>query len=328
MAYPDRPQEEVQRIGQAWAEAKLALPLGQKWKARPSIPLPAASTSTILDTDGPGVVRHIWLTTDASFYRCLILRMYWDGEKQPSVEVPLGDFFCNGHPRRTKVLSIPINVNPNGGFNCYFPMPFRKHARMTLENIDPKRNGGTYYSVDYTLGPIPDDAVYFHAQFRRMNPVAKDQDYVIVDGIQGRGQYVGLYLAWRHEGIGWWGEGEFKAYIDGDGEFPTICGTGTEDYFGGAWGFDATYSAPYLGYQHGEEAKAKGHNGMYRFHILDPIYFQKDLRLTIQTLGALGFDQYRHFQDDVASVAYWYQTEPHRQFPGLPSLAALEADRK
>jgi hypothetical protein len=306
----------------------MSLKLGRKWKCRPSILLPPKTVSTIMDVDGPGIIRHIWLTVDERVYRNLVLRMYWDSEKLPSVEVPIGDFFCNGYPRRTNVLAIPINVNPNGGYNCYFPMPFRKHARITVENLDPKLKPGMYYSIDYTLGPVTEECGYFHAQFRRQSPDPKNQDYVILDGVKGRGQFVGVYMAWQHEWLGWWGEGELKAFIDGDTEFPTICGTGTEDYFGGAWGFGQGYSAPYLGYQRGEDVDRKGENGLYRFHILDPIYFQKDLRIAIQTLGAMGFKEYCEFEDDIASVAYWYQSEPHEPFPKLPDLKALQLTKK
>ena len=161
----------------------------------------------------------------------MILRIYWDRETEPSVESPIGDFFCNGWNTQLNVLSLPINVNPKGGFNCYFPMPFRRHVRITLENRSTEALRGVFYTVNYSAGPVAETAAYFHARFRRTNPLPYKEDYVILAGVKGKGHYVGTYLAWQQNSDGWWGEGEFKAYIDGDTDFPTICGTGTEDYF-------------------------------------------------------------------------------------------------
>jgi hypothetical protein len=251
--------------------------------------------------------------------------MYWDGEESPSVEVPLGDFFCNGWNKRTNILALPINVNPSGGFNAYFPMPFRKHARMTVENRAPVDVQGFFYAINYALTEIEPDDAYFHAQFRRTNPLKYKQDYTILDGVKGKGQYVGTYLAWQQNSNAWFGEGEFKVFLDGDTDFPTICGTGTEDYFGGAWGFEANFTAPYLGYPLGSvDFKPGSRHGMYRFHIQDPIRFEKDLRVTIQALGWRSEGRYLPLQDDIASVAYWYQAEPHQPFPRLGDRDALE----
>ena len=258
--------------------------------------------------------------------------MYWDNESVPSVESPIGDFFCNGWKTRTNVLSMPINVNPTGGFNCYFPMPFRARACITVENRAPVEIGGFFYTVNYALGAVGDTEACFHAQFRRVNPLPWKQDYVILDNVKGQGHYVGTYMAWQQNSDGWWGEGEFKAFIDGDTDFPTICGTGTEDYFGGAWGFCASYSAPFLGYWDLSAAAKAGRgmgehgnrHGMYRFHLLDPIRFQKDLRITMQAIGWRSEQRYLPLQDDIASVAYWYQTEPHQAFAALPNRDCLE----
>ncbi len=174
--------------------------------------------------------------------------MYWDGEATPSVEVPLGDFFCNGHGLRYNVTSLPVCVNPSGGFNCYWPMPFRKGARITIENQRPDAIGGFFYQITYGLGEIPDAAAYFHAQWRIAMTTREYPEHVLLDGITGRGQYVGTAMAWAQFSNGWWGEGEIKFFLDGDQEFPTICGTGTEDYFLGAWGFGDTFSTPFAGY--------------------------------------------------------------------------------
>lgn len=327
------PQPEVVRIGQKWdGPNNCARDLGRGWKVRPCVTLAKESVTTLMDVDGPGTIQHIWITTEAKRHRDLVLRMYWDGEKKPSVESPLGDFFCNSWKRAANIVSLPMNVNPTGAMNCYFPMPFRKHARITIENRAPVDQGGFFYAINYALGPVADTEGYFHAQFRRSNPLTYKEDYVILDGVKGKGHYVGTFLAWQQNSDGWWGEGEFKAFIDGDKEFPTICGTGTEDYFGGAWGFGANYSAPFLGYQdltiQDQAGHAMGRHGnrhiMHRFHILDPIRFQRDLKVTMQALGWRAEGRYLPLQDDIASVAYWYQAEPHAQFPVLPGRDQLE----
>ncbi len=322
----EAPQPEVVRIGQKWdGPNACARDLGQRWKVRPCIELLPQSTTTIMDVSGPGCIQHIWITVDKKHYRNLILRIYWDDEVVPSVESPLGDFFCNGFCIRANVLSLPINVNPSGGFNSFFPMPFRKNARITIENRAPEKIGGFFYTVNYTLTDIADDEAYFHAQFRRSNPLQYGEDYLILDDVKGQGQYVGTYMAWQQNNSGWWGEGEFKAFIDGDTDFPTICGTGTEDYFGGAWCFGANYSAPFMGYPMGNnDSKVGNRHGLYRFHIMDPIRFKEDIKVTMQAIGWRSEGRYLPLQDDIASVAYWYQTEPHIAFTELPDRDALE----
>lgn len=320
------PQPAVRQIGQQWdGPNACARDLGVKWKVRPCITLPAGSTTTLMDVSGPGVIQHIWITVEEKRYRDLILRMYWDDEDEPSVEVPIGDLFCCGFAKRAKVLSMPINVNPSGGMNCYFPMPFRRHARITVENRAPEAQGGFFYTINYALVEVPHDEAYFHAQFRRSNPLAYGEDYVILDGVKGQGQYVGVYMAWQQNSEGWWGEGEFKVFLDGDDEYPTICGTGTEDYFGGAWGFGENYTAPFLGYPWGKtDFKVGNRHGLYRFHIMDPIRFGSDIRITMQAIGWRSEGRYLPLQDDIASVAYWYQAEPHAPFPALGNRDDLE----
>lgn len=320
--------------GAVGAGGQAASDLGTSRKGRPCLSgVPSGATETIAEIDGPGSIDHIWITlpdrTDAGDHvlRDVVLRMYWDDEDEPSVEVPIGDFFCNGHAERTTLNSMPVVVAPNGGFNCYWPMPFRESARVTIENQHPGELPMFFYQIDYSLvDELSDDTGYFHAQWRRENPTTVGEDYTIVDGIEGKGHYAGTYLAWTALEDHWWGEGEMKAYVDGDEEFPTICGTGAEDYVGGAWCFDEgdgpeTYSTPFLGYPQYDDG-TDGHgrpprHGMYRWHIPDPIRFREDLRVTIQQIGHDGRGLFER-SDDVASVAYWYQKEPHAPFPELP----------
>ncbi len=321
----DQPQADVEAIGQAWDDGAPSRDLGQGWKVRPCITLRAGETATLMDVDGPGCIQHIWMTTGIESFRDVILRFYWDGEQTPSVECPLGDLFCCGWRTHAKVAALPINVNPSNALNCFFPMPFRKHARITAENRGPEERRGFFYTINYAEGPVADDEAYFHAQFRRSNPLPYGTDYTIVDGIAGRGQYVGTFMAWQQNNTGWWGEGEIKMFLDGDGEFPTICGTGTEDYFLGAWGFADNFTAPFAGYPYGAcDGKAGNRHSLYRFHIMDPVRFETDLRVTMQAIGWRSEGRYLPLQDDISSVAYWYQAEPHAPFAALPGRDALE----
>jgi hypothetical protein len=318
--------------------ADAARELGQGWKVSPCIHVPGNVTVELANIRGPGAIQHIWVTVHPGNWRRLVLRMYWDNEPTPSVETPLGDFFCNGWCEPCNISSLPIAVNPAGGFNSYWEMPFRQHARITVENLSPDRINGFFYQITYTLTEIPEDRAYFHAQWRRNNPVPYKEPHTILEDVTGQGHYVGTYLAWGANNRGWWGEGEVKFFIDNDGEFPTICGTGTEDYFGGAWCFEhpkgqyGIYSTPYLGLPQVIKPDGFYNNqqrfGMYRWHVMDPIRFQEDLRVTIQALGwrsALeGKARYLPLQDDIASTAFWYQAEPHAPFPQLPDLNFLE----
>ncbi len=294
--------------------------LGKPWKIRPCITLEQGETTTLAEIDGPGTIQHIWITASEAAYRDCILRFYWDDESTPSVEVPLGDFFANGHALRCDINSLPVSVNPEGGFNCYWPMPFRKKARVTIENQHWKPIEGFFYQITYALDEVPEEAAYFHAQWRRAVTDRANPDHVLLEGVKGKGHYVGTYLAWTQLSNGWWGEGEMKFYMDGDGEYPTICGTGTEDYFGGAWGFgDRTFSTPFLGYPlYRREPNEVPKHGLYRWHIMDPIRFESDLRVTIQALGWWQNGKFQALADDIASTAFWYQTEPHAPFPEMP----------
>ncbi len=311
--------------------AKCGRDLGQGWKISPSVVIKAGETFEIADIKGPGAIQQIWMTP-AGNWRFSILRVYWDKEKTPSIECPVGDFFCSGWGRYAQLNSLPVCVNPGSAFNCYWEMPFRKHCRITFENIADE-DMVLYYQVNYTLTEISDDAAYLHAQWRRTNPLPYKEDYTIVDGIKGKGHYVGTYMAWGVNNNGWWGEGEIKFFMDGDKKWPTICGTGTEDYFCGSYNFDAggtyrEFSTPYSGLHQvirGDGSyQCQQRFGLYRWHIMDPIRFEKDLRVTIQALGWQSYGRYLPLQDDIASVAFWYQKEPHAPFPKLPDRNALE----
>ncbi|HRI89082.1 MAG TPA: DUF2961 domain-containing protein, partial [Candidatus Hydrogenedentes bacterium] len=272
--------------------AECARDLGQGWKVSPSVKVDAGQTFTLCDIDGPGAIQQIWMTPTGT-WRFSILRVYWDNEEAPSIEVPVGDFFCMGWGEYAHVNSLAVCVNPGSAFNCYWEMPFRKHCKITLENIAPDAMV-LYYQVNYTLTEIPDDAAYLHAQFRRVNPVPFGEVFTILDGVKGHGQYVGTYLAWGVNNTGWWGEGEIKFYMDGDEKWPTICGTGTEDYFCGSYNFDRNgqyteFSTAYAGLPQvirpDGAYKSRQRFGMYRWHIMDPIRFEQGLRVTIQALG-------------------------------------------
>lgn len=316
--------------------------LGKGWKVSPSVVIKSKTVYTVAEIDGPGSVQHIWMTPTGN-WRYSILRFYWDGETTPSVEVPVGDFFGMGWGQYSPLQSLAVCVNPGSAFNCYWPMPFRKKCRITMENIDD-RDMVLYYQVDYVLTEVPNDAAYFHAQFRRVNPLPLKTDYVLIDSIKGKGQYVGTYMAWGVHNNGWWGEGEIKFFMDGDTEYPTICGTGTEDYFCGSYDFDTRrknsagveevnyteFSTPYAGLH--QVIKGDGHYsiaqrfGLYRWHITDPIRFEKSLKVTIQALGWHSGGRYLPLQDDIASTVFWYQAEPHGSFPKLADKDGLEVN--
>lgn len=324
--------------------AGCARDLGEGWKVSPSLDLPGGETLTLADISGPGIIQHIWITNVTTVRsRDLILRFYWDDQTHPSIEVPLGDFFGCGWEEFCQINSIPVSVNPGRGFNCFWEMPFAKHARVTLEN---RSNYQTtiYYQITYAECDLPDNVAYFHAQFRRSNPVPYKQDHVLLDGVTQPGHYVGTYLAWGVNANGWWGEGEFKFFLDGDDAFPTICGTGTEDYFGGSHNFDigtaeagkpnaySEFSGPYLGMPQVIRPdgcyNSQQRFGMYRWHIVDPIRFASAIKITVQALGwhhgSTEDRRYRPLQDDLASVAFWYQSLPTTPFPPLAHRDYLE----
>ena len=313
--------------------ADCARDLGQGWKLSPSVAIHPGETFTLADIEGSGAIQQIWMTPTGN-WRYSILRIYWDDQEQPAVECPVGDFFCMGWGKFAPLSSLAVCVNPGSAFNCYWEMPFRRRARITMTNIGEEAMR-LYYQINYSLTDVPADCAYFHAQFRRTNPLPYKDVYTILDGVQGRGHFVGVYMAWGVNNSGWWGEGEIKFYLDGDGDWPTICGTGTEDYFCGSYNFEnketkqyQEFTTPYAGLNQVIRPdgvyRSQQRFGMYRWHITDPIRFQQDLRVTIQALGWRSGHRYLPLQDDIASVAFWYQTLPTAPFPTLPAKDYLE----
>jgi hypothetical protein len=338
-ASPENPTGEKGQGGRATLKngtaAHAARDLGQGWKVNPYINIKAGQTDTLANIDGPGAIKQIWMTPTGT-WRNEILRIYWDGEDEPSVEVPVGDFFASGWQSYKQISSLAVAVNPGSALNSYWVMPFRKHCVITMENRSQKAMT-LYYQINYALTKVPKDAAYFHAQFRHVKFVPYKKVYTIVDDIKGKGQYVGTYMSLETHSKGWWGEGEVKFYIDGDSKFPTINYTGTEDYFNGSYDFVTEndngerhytdYTTPYSGFyavgSHKENQSGERF-GMYRWHITDPVRFDHDLKVTIQDLGWGRGGRYRPRQDRISSVAYWYQTEPHTPFPKLPPKNEME----
>ena len=317
---------------EAGSARNAARDLGDGWKVNPYLIVAPGEDRLLADIKGPGAIKHIWLTPGTGDWRNLILRFYWDDSAVPSVECPVGDFFACGWGEYAQISSLAVCLNPGRAFNCYWTMPFHTRARVTIEN----RTGGdvnVYYQITYELGEVPESAGYFHAQFNRTNPLPYKQDYVILDGVKGRGQYVGTYLAWGVNNTGWWGEGEIKFFMDGDDAYPTICGTGTEDYFCGSYNFDVggqytVFTTPYSGLAQvirpDGAYRSQTRFGLYRWHITDPIRFRESLRVTIQALGWRSGGRYLPLQDDIASVAFWYQDRPCAERKALPSRDEME----
>ena len=334
---PENPTGEkgkggMAQIGEGSASVA-ARDLGQGWKVNPYIVLEEGKTAVLADVRGQGAIKHIWITDSAKYGRQLLLRIYFDGQEKPAVNVPLSDFFCNADYRQhCQINSLAVCHNPARGMNCYFEMPYFKGFRVEIENIGNK-HASIYYQIDCEEKTPDPDTLYFHAQFRRVNPLPYQEVYTILDGVKGKGQYVGTYLYWGSKSNGWWGEGEIKFYIDGDTDFPTICGTGTEDYICGAYSFaiDGEYrdfSTPYTGFAKmgmlDECNRPQIYFNMYRWHITDPIYFDHDLRVTIQALGWRNDRRYLPLQDDISSVAYWYSDSLDDSYLPLPDADELE----
>jgi hypothetical protein len=316
--------------------AVAARDLGQGWKVSPAVNIESGQTYTFVDVDGPGIIQHIWIATLNDRRRSLVLRAYWDSDSEPAIEVPLGDFFCQATPTFAQIGSIPIAANTEGALNSYWPMPFRRHARLTVENLGEEPTL-FFYQVTYQLGGDEIDQLgYLHTQWRRSNPLAALETHVLVEAIEGRGHYAGTFISWQANNNGWWGEGEVKFYLDDDTDFPTICGTGTEDYFGGAWCFEhdgryVTYSGPYSGFPQAllgspnEFHRIQPRFALYRWHLPDPIRFDHRLaKVDIQALGWRSGGRYLPLQDDISSTAFFYLDRTSANRPALPDHDGLE----
>jgi D-arabinan exo alpha-(1,3)/(1,5)-arabinofuranosidase (non-reducing end) len=339
---PENPTGAPGRGGRATAGtgAGPARELGRGWKVSPSIEVAPGATAVLADITGPGRITHIWLTAHPDHWRSLLLRAFWDDDPDPAVEVPLGDFFGQGWGRFAQLSSAMVAVNPHGGMNSYWPMPFRTGARLSCQNLSD-RPAVLYFQITYDEGPEDGPSGYLHAQWRRSNPV-RDAEHTLLDGVRGAGQYVGTYLAWGVNSRGWWGEGEMKFHLDGDldgdpggvDSFPTICGTGTEDYVGGAWNFDVpgqgytAYSTPYLGLHQiirpDGRYESQQRFGLYRWHVPDPVRFATAARVRVQALGWRSGGRYLRRHDDVASTALFYLDATSTARPPAPTHDELE----
>lgn len=311
-------------------------------------------TKVLMDVKGPGVITHIWMTflgpaphswakKGSANHQEMLLRMYWDGNKRPAVEAPVGDFFANSFGKRSEVISLPVIVEDADSYNCFWHMPFRKSAKIEIVNQSEKPISLLYYNIDWIKkDSIPDDTPYFYAQYRQEYPAQHGKDYVILD-TQGKGHYVGTVLSVRTRSPSWFGEGDEKIYIDGE-EKASIWGTGTEDYFLSAWGLKTT-STPYFGTPYFDQwGIVGGHTSAYRWHINDPIVFNTGIKVTIEHFGWISPDEnpdyksnsWNEREDDYSSVAFWYQTgkptfkarAPHARHRTLPSLDRIIAAKK
>jgi hypothetical protein len=312
-------------------------------------PIKAGETRTLAELGGPGVISHVWFTiatNDRWHLKNLVLRMYWDGEATPSVETPVGDFFGLGLGRYFLYESGPLSVGSQKALNSYFPMPFGRSARVTVTNEGDVNVGAFYFNIDYEKhASLPEDVGYFHAQYRQATPnrawtaewtrngqpevnnrpnVDGRDNYVILEA-KGRGHYVGVTHSILQNQADWWGEGDDMFFIDG-ATTPQIVGTGSEDYYLGAWCYGGCGINPFgnerptFAYErYGNPMNGGDDRGstwmVYRFHTDSPVVFQKDLKVTIESGHA------NHRADNFYTVAYWYQSEPHAPFPALPPAA-------
>jgi hypothetical protein len=291
--------------------------LGVGRKGAPARTIKPGESVTLCDIKGPGTLRHIWITTqrEPELLRSLVVRGYWEGQTHPSVECPLGDFMGFAHGKVTAYQSAVHSVGESAGMNLWLPMPFARRARFTFAN-EGRKPTPLFYQIDYTLGDKHAKGVgRLHVLFRRENPTTLKQDFELLPPRQGKGRFLGSIIGIRALEDNWWGEGEIKVYLDGDKEFPTICGTGSEDYVGLSWGIQQT---PFL--YNGCSLNQKGFVSMYRWHLPDPIYWQKDCRITIQQIG--WKDGLYERRDDWSCATFWYEPVPSAPLPALPEVQA------
>jgi hypothetical protein len=312
------------------------------------------ATHTLMDVKGSGVITHIWMTflgperqdwapNGSATHQDMLLRVYWDGNPKPAIEAPVGDFFANCFGKRSSVVSLPVIVEDADSYNCFWQMPFRKSARIEIVNQGSQNVNLLYYNIDWIQRPVTKDAPYFYAQYRQEYPVEHGKDYTVLE-TTGKGHYVGTVLAVRTRSPAWFGEGDEKVYIDGE-DHASIWGTGTEDYFLSAWGLQKT-STPYFGVPYFDQwGIVGGHTSAYRWHVNDPIVFQKGIKVTFEHFGWISPDEnkdnksmsWNERQDDYSSVAFWYQqgestftarapSGPERRLPSLERITAYARD--
>lgn len=321
--------------GRAGGGGRAASPLGIGRKGAPARMLASGGTVTLADITGPGMLRHIWLATYdvPDTMRGVVVRIYWDDQEHPSVEAPIGDFFGFAHGATPPYASAVHSVGGRLALNIWLPMPFAKRARVTLSN-EIGIAIPVFYQIDYTLGDeIAEDDGYLHALFRREIRTRKGEDYELLPTRSGRGRYLGAVIGVRPTDPNWWGEGEVKIYLDGDGTFPSICGTGAEDYVGLSWGLQ-----PNAFPLHGANLVSAGRTdtgpvSMYRWHLADPVVWHESIRVTAQQIGLVAtretlprsLDQYLgclvEREDDWSSCTFWYERTPSAPLPLLPDLA-------
>lgn len=308
--------------GARGAGGQAASKLGPTRKGSPARTMKPGESVTLCDIQGSGTIRHIWITTRRSpdILRGCVVRAYWEGQENPSIECPLGDFMGFAHGKVTAYQSALHSAGPSAGMNFWLAMPFTKRARLTFSNEGTNATP-LFYQIDYTLGDKhPKDVGRLHTLFRRENPTTLKQDFELLPLRHGAGRFIGSLMGIRSLTNGWWGEGEFKVYRDGDKEFPTICGTGSEDYVGLSWGMqDVTYL------YNGCSLNTNGFVSMYRWHLPDPIYWQKDCRVTIQQIGYKGGGLFERV-DDWSCATFWYESVPSAALPAMPSVQARMVD--
>ncbi len=299
----------------------------------------SGATKVVLAAQGPGVVTHMWFTflgperqswapQGSANHQEILLRVFYDGQQRPAIEVPFGDFFANCFGKRVEVISVPVIVEDGDSYNCFWHMPFRKSIRVEIVNQSEKQLSMLYYNIDWIKkDSLPQDTPYFYARYHQEYPVESGKDYTILE-TKGKGHYVGTVLAVRTRSPSWFGEGDEKIYIDGE-EKPSIWGTGTEDYFLSAWGLKTT-STPYFGTPYFDQwGIVGGHTAAYRWHVHDPIVFNRAIKVTIEHWGWISTDEnsqgkrhsWNEREDDFASVAFWYQTGTPPPAAPVPNAA-------
>jgi len=316
----ENPTGEPGKGGQA------ASKLGVGRKGSPARQIKPGQTVQLCDIEGPGCIRHMWLTTSHSpgDLRALVIRGWWEGQEHPSIECPVGDLFGVGHAKVVPYQSALHSVGPKAGLNLWLPMPFNKRAKFTFTN-EGKKAGPLFYQIDYTLqGPFPERTGMLHVLFRRENLTTLKQDFELLPLRKNHGRFVGSLMSIRSMHDYWWGEGEMKVYLDGDTEFPTICGTGSEDYVGLSWGVQET---PFLFNGcclNQKDASGKTFVTMYRWHLPDPIVWLREGRVTIQQIAY--HNGLEETQDDWSCATFWYETIPSAPLPPMPDVEARMAD--